>query len=184
MTEHDRRRHNAACLDELFPTFRDRVLGIIDVLEQQGCRPRIKEAWRSRQEQLRRFKAGDARMKFDLHNVTGKNGEKEALAADLLDDDAPDFPSTRFLLLLAAAARWHGCQTGILTDLEEDAQAEIIAAMDRKAFDAPIRPGREPTRVVPLGITAPEARHGKRPGPTLLAANSNASDVLHQLYGD
>ena len=123
-------------------------------------------------------------MKFDLHNVTGKNGAKEALAVDLLDDDAPDLPTTRFLLMLAAAARWHGCQTGILADLEEDAQAEIITAMDRKAFDVLIRPGREPTRVVPLGITAPEARHGKRPGPAMVAANSNAGDVLRQLYGD
>ena len=70
MTDSDRRAHNAVCLLELFPTFRSRILGIIDFLEQQGLRPRIKEAWRSREDQLRLFKAGDTRAKFDLHNVT------------------------------------------------------------------------------------------------------------------
>ncbi len=181
MTDDDRRQHNAGCLQELFPTFRSRILGILDFLEQQGLRPRIKEAWRSREDQLRLFKAGDTRAKFDLHNVTGKNGVKEALAVDLLDDDAPHVPSSRFLLMLAAAARWNGCQTGILLDLPEDAQGEVVVTLDRSAFDTPVRVGRLPTYVAPLGITVPEARHGKRPGPT--AANTNTG-VLRRLYGD
>lgn len=181
MTDHHRQNHNILCLQELFPTFRDRILGIIDFMERHGHRPRIKEAWRSREEQLRRFKAGDARVKFGLHNVTGKGGAKEALAVDLLDDDAPDAASTRFLLILAAAARAHGCQTGILLDLDEDAQAAIITAMDRQAFDTPIQPGRAPIHVMPLGITVLEARHGKRPGPTTIVANSDVR--LYRLSG-
>lgn len=181
MTDHERQHYNTVCLQELFPTFRDRVLGIIDFLEDQGLRPRIREAWRSREEQMRRFKAGDSRIKFGLHNLTGKNGTKEALAAHLLDDDAPDAPSSRFLLMLAAAARRNGCRTGILTDLPEDAQAEIVAALDRSNFDAPVRVGRAPSYIAPLGITVPEARHGKRPGSAMIGADTDYK--LYRLSG-
>ena len=181
MTDHERRHHNAICLLELFPTFRARILGIIDCLEEQGLRPRIREAWRSREEQLRRFKSGHTRLKFGLHNLTGKNGAKEALAVHLLDDDAPDVPSLRFLLMLAAAARRNGCRTGILTGLPEDAQADIVAAIDRNSFDAPVQVGRAPTYVAPLGITVPEARYGKRPGPGMIGANSDYK--LYRLSG-
>lgn len=182
MTDEQRQRRNAACLQELFPTFRDRIAGIIAVLEQQGLRPRIQEAWRSREEQLRRFRAGDTTVKFGLHNVTGKNGAKEALAVDLLDDDAPDMSSPRYLLMLAAAARWHGCQTGILLDLPEAAHGQVVNAIDRGRFDLPVRVGRAPTYVAPLGITAPEARHGKRPGPSTIGANTDYK--LFRLSGD
>jgi len=184
MTDENRRQHNAQCLAELFPTFRNRVEGMIAMLEARGFHPRIQEAWRSRDEQLRRFRAGETRKKFGLHNITGKNGLKEALAVQLPEADETAPASPRYLLALAAVARWHGCQTGILLDLEEAAQGAVIAAIDRTEFDAAVPLGRAPAYVTPLGITVLEARHGKRPGPGLIVANSNTGDVLRRLHGD
>lgn len=163
MTEEQRQLRNAQLLRELFPSFRERIAAIIADLEDQGLRPRIQDAWRSRDEQLELFKQGFSKVKYGFHNVTGKKGEKEALAVDLLDDDAPLNPSPRYLLMLATAARTRGCQTGILWGVPDNMQSAVITAIDMADFDAPVKIGWDPTHVEPLGITISEAKGGKRP---------------------
>ena len=163
MTEDQRRLRNTQRLRELFPSFRERIAAIIQDLEDQGLRPRIQDAWRSREKQLELFNQGFSKVKFGFHNVTGRNGEKEALAVDLLDDDAPLNPSPRYLLMLAGAARMRGCRTGILWGVPDQMQSAIITAIDMEDFDAPVKIGWDPTHVEPLGITISEAKSGKRP---------------------
>jgi hypothetical protein len=45
--------------------------------------------------------------------VTAADGTPEALAVDMLDDDAPLNPSKKYLLMLAHAAEKAGLETGI-----------------------------------------------------------------------
>ena len=81
-------------LMELYPTFRIRLSETIVV------------GVRSPADQLKCFQSGHSKLKYGFHNVT--NGEKESLAVNMLVDDAPLAPSTRYLLRLAAAAQWQG----------------------------------------------------------------------------
>jgi hypothetical protein len=69
--------------------------------------------WRSIAAQEAAFAAGHSKLKFGFHNVTGANGRPEALAVDLLDDDAPVNPGKPYLLRLAAAAGDAGLVSGI-----------------------------------------------------------------------
>ena len=87
MTEEQRRQQNAERLTELYPTFRTRIASVIDSLESQGMRPRIQDAWRSPEDQLRAFNSGHSKLKFGFHNVTAQDGSKEALA--VLRDSRP-----------------------------------------------------------------------------------------------
>jgi hypothetical protein len=163
MNEAQRKQRNTARLAECFPTFSSRVAAVIRELEAAGLRPRIQDAWRSIPDQLIAFNAGHSKIKFGFHNVTGKHGEKEALAVDLLDDNAPLEPSTKYLLMVAKAARNNGLQTGILWGLPKRLQQGVEAAIAAGNFDARVRVGWDPTHIEPAGITVAEARGGERP---------------------
>jgi hypothetical protein len=89
MKEEARKKRNEDRVAELYPTFGKRIKAVINDLEKQGLRPRIQDAWRSPEKQLEAFNSGHSKLKYGFHNVTGKDGTKEALAVDLLDDDSP-----------------------------------------------------------------------------------------------
>ena len=55
-------------------------------MEKAGYRPRVQTAWRSVADQLDAYKRGTTRVQFGFHNMTGATGAKEALAADIWDD--------------------------------------------------------------------------------------------------
>jgi len=163
MNEAQRQKRNRDRLTECFPKFGHRVAAVIAALEAQGLRPRIQDAWRSIPDQIAAFNAGNSKVKFGFHNITGEHGEKEALAVDLLDDDAPLSPSTKYLLMVAKAAREQGLQTCILWDLPKRLQDGVEAAIAAGNFDARVKVGWDPTHIEPTGITIAEAKSGKRP---------------------
>src|SRR3982751_510333 len=105
MNEAARKQRNKQRLTECFPKFAKRVEAVINDLEAQGFRPRIQEAHRSIEDQLKAFREGFSKVKFGFHNITGSNGKAESLAVDLLDDDKPLNPSRKYIILLAAAAQ-------------------------------------------------------------------------------
>lgn len=164
MNETDRKQRNHDRLLELYPTFRARVGKVIELLETQGMRPRIQDAWRSQADQLKAFKNGHAKLKFGFHNVTAANGKPEALAVDLLDDDAPLSPGKNYLLHLAAAAQAAGLDTGIRWGVPKSLAAAIDAAIATQDWDANVKIGWDPTHVEPIDITVADAKAGKRPG--------------------
>jgi len=47
-------------------------------------------------------------LKSGSQNVTGDNGKPEALAVDLLDDNAPTSPGKPYMIKLAVAAEAEG----------------------------------------------------------------------------
>lgn len=163
MNEAARRKRNTEKLVELYPAFRARIAALIQVLEGHGIRPRIQEAWRSPADQLVAFETGHSKLKYGFHNVTGAGGSRESLAVDLLDDDSPLNPSVGYLLQVASAAAAQGLKTGIRWGLPPALAAAVDSAIAAKDWTRPVKVGWDPTHVEPVGLTASEAKVGKRP---------------------
>ena len=164
MNDPARRKRNADRLHQLFPTFAARVAAVIAELEDEGWRPRIQDGWRSIAAQEAAFAAGHSKLKFGFHNVTGANGRPEALAVDLLDDDAPVNPGKPYLLRLAAAAGDAGLVSGIRWGLSAKMAKAIDTAITNREWQAPVKLGWDPTHLEPTGLTVAQARAGARPG--------------------
>jgi hypothetical protein len=164
MTDAARRDRNTARLKECYPAFRERVSLILQRMEMRGMRPRIQTAARSPQEQLEAYNRGTSKLKFGFHNVTGLDGRPEALAVDILDDDAPFSSGNEFLIALANEASRVGCVTGIAWGLPEGALKQnlykAIADNDVRYIG---KIGWDPTHVEPLGLTVSRAKAGERP---------------------
>ncbi len=163
MNETQRRANNAEKLLELAPTMRPRIAAVIADLEGHGFRPRIQEAWRSPAKQLAAFRSKRSQRRFGFHNVTNKDGTPAALAVDLLDDDAPLAPSTKYILMLAASARSHRCQTGLAWGLPAQLSKGIDAAIAARNWTAKIKIGWDPCHLEPTDVSVAAARKGARP---------------------
>jgi len=163
MTELQRKQRNADRLLELFPTFRNRLTNVIADLELMGMRPRIQDGYRSPEDQMIAFNSNHSKLKFGFHNVTGKNGEKESLAVDMLDDNNAVNSSVNYLLKLAFASEKNGLETGIRWGLPAKLVDAINNALTTQQFDAPVKIGWDPTHVQSVGISASDAKTGKRP---------------------
>lgn len=163
MNEAARRQQNIQKLAELYPVFRVRIAALIQELEGRGIRPRIQDAYRSPADQLVAFQTGHSKLKYGFHNVTGAGGSKESLAVDLLDDDHPLNPSIAYLLQVAAAAEAQGLATGIRWGLPKGLAVAVDAALAAKNWNCTLKVGWDPTHIEPVGLTATEAKAGKRP---------------------
>lgn len=163
MREEERRQRNEQKLAELYPTFQRRLRTVIDRLESNGFRPRIQDAWRSPEEQLKAYESGHSKLKYGFHNVTSLNGTKEALAADVLDDDHPATEGRAYLLGLAAAAESQGLTTGIRWGLPQKLRNAIDTAIASHNWELPIKVGWDPAHVQSRDLTPAEAKSGKRP---------------------
>lgn len=163
MNETDRIANNRNKLQELYPTLRTRVDAVVKAMEQAGYRPRIQTAWRSPEDQLDAYRRGTTKVMFGFHNLTGTNGARESLAADIWDDDRLEQVKVDFMLHLAAAAEAQGLTTGIRWDLADEDQKLIDLAIHLQIWDAKLRVGWDPLHVEPVGITIQEAKNGRRP---------------------
>jgi hypothetical protein len=171
MNEDMRIKWNADKLAELYPSFRDKISAVVIELESQGLRPRIQDAWRSPEDQLKAFNSGHSQLKFGFHNVTAANGPKEALAVDMVDDDLANHQANHeraeFLLRLAAAARRQGLVTGIHWGLRPDFPNAVDAienAIANGDWKAPVKHfGWDPAHIQPADITPEQAKAGQRP---------------------
>ena len=163
MDEAARKARNAERIGECFGPYGAVVRKVLNDLEAQGFRPRIQDAWRSPEDQLKAFASGHSKLKFGFHNVTGAGGSKQSLACDILDDDNPLKPRTRHLLALAIAARKHGVHTGISWGLPASLASGVEAAIATGNLAAPVKVGWDPTHTEPVGITASQAKAGVRP---------------------
>ena len=163
MNEPDRKTRNTERMKTLFPTFASPVARVINRLETDGMRPRIQDAWRSPEDQRKAFETGHSKLLFGFHNVTGAGGRPEALAIDLLDDDAPLAASRKYTLKLAAAAEAEGLISGVRWGLPQKLRDAIDVAIANQDWEAPVKFGWDPLHVEPTGITVAEARGGKRP---------------------
>jgi len=163
MLEAERIQRNLSRLQELYPTLRPRVEAVLKEMEAAGYRPRMQEAWRSPADQLKAYRAGTSKVQYGFHNVTGANGEKEALAADIIDDNRPFNVKTDFMLHLAAAAEHNGLTSGIRWGLSDLYSKAIDNAIANQAWKMPIHVGWDPLHVEVSGLPIDEVKNGKRP---------------------
>jgi uncharacterized protein YvpB len=163
MNEADRKQRNSIKTNELHPTIRPRMEAVLRELESYGYRPRIQEAWRSPKDQLAAYNAGTSKIKYGFHNVTNPDGTKEALAADVWDDDRPFTAKTHFMLHLLAAAEKNGLTTGIRWSLSDNRIKLIEDAIAQEDWKRPVWVGWDPLHVEVTGLTVQEAEAGKRP---------------------
>ena len=174
MQEQQRLERNQLRLAECHEVFAEALKRLMADMERLGFRPRIQEAWRSPEAQMEAFNSGNSELRFGFHNVTGPGGHKEALAVNLLDDDAPLQPPRRYLLTLAAVARDHGLETGLLWGLQRATRERLVHAMQARDFEAPGKIGWAPCHVQVTGMTPTQARQGQRPTPDTLRAMASA----------
>ena len=183
MKESARLARNTQRLTEMFAGQATATRKVLDRMEAQGFRPRIQDAWRSPADQLVAFQRGTSGVRFGFHNVTGSGGAKESLACDVLDDDHPLGPPSRYLLALTIAARAEGLDTGILWKLSPPLAAGVEAAIaeqgHRPAGADRLRPHAPPVR-------RPDDRPGqgrqaarRSPGPRLAVVSSTSAKRFH-----
>jgi hypothetical protein len=164
MNETARKKRNRDRLAECHPGFAAPLAKLIERLEEHGFRPRIQDAWRSPERQKELFAAGKSKLEWGFHNATGAGGERESLAVDLLDDDQPLGPSSRYVLTLAVLAGDLGLRTGALWGLSKNLRKATVEAIARRKFDAAVKIGWDPCHVEITGISVAAARdQGKRP---------------------
>ena len=163
MTEVSRKERNSRMLGECYPAFALKLAAVLRDLAAHDYRPRIQCAWRSPTDQIAAFNSGHSQRRYGFHNVTDSRGEPQALAADVLDDDAPLNPSKRYLLILAACARAHDLDTGIQWGLSKILRSGVSVALASRDWDAPVRVGWDPCHVQVRGITPQQARRGEKP---------------------
>ena len=163
MEESKRNERNKQRLEELYSSFRNRLKKVIAELEAAGLRPRIQDAWRSPDDQLKAFKSGHSKLKYGFHNVTGPRGEKQSLAVDMIDDNNPLNSGRAYLLQLAAAARRQGLNTGIAWGLPKNLSDAIEHAIATQSWTQNVKIGWDPTHVEPANFSVSDAKLGKRP---------------------
>lgn len=140
MTEQGRKARNQKCILEMWPPMQPKIAAIIQDMEAHGWKPRIQCAYRTPSEQAACMKAGYTRVDWSFHCATGKDGSKQSLAADIVNDTCPYKEPDQFKRDLASSAAAHGLMTGINWSRPYD-----------------------PWHVQPRGITTDAARAGKRP---------------------
>lgn len=163
MLEVARQRRNGDRLHECHPVFRAQLKRVLHDLEADGYRPRIQDAYRSPERQAEAYAAGRTHVRWGFHNATSADGHPEALAADVLDDDAPLAPGRRYLLALAMAADRYGLQTGITWGLAPRLRVAVETAVAQRQVDAEVKIGWDPCHVEVRGVTVQQAKHGDRP---------------------
>lgn len=112
MTEEQRATINKKQLAELHPAMHPKVAAVLKDLAGHGWLPYIADAWRSPDEQLRKFKVGHSKVRWGFHNATAPDGTPEALAADIVDArwgwDSPE----KFWEQLGSSVKAHGMTWG------------------------------------------------------------------------
>ena len=163
MLDSARQRRNGERLAECHPAFRAALRRVLHDLEADHYRPRIQCAYRSPALQAEAYAAGRSHVQWSYHNATTADGHPDALAADVLDDDAPLAPSRRYLLSLAMVCDRYGLSTGISWGLLPHLRRATLAAVATRMPDADVKIGWDPCHVEVRGLTLAQARAGQRP---------------------
>lgn len=164
MDDTARHERNKGKLGELHPWMRDRVMGLLVDLEHNNWKPRIQEAYRSPEDQLKAFNSGHSKLKYGYHNCTGPNGEKEAFAVDIYREDSSILIAEKdFCIALAHYAMKQGLITGISWGLPQAMYNATMAAVKANDGNAPVKISWDPCHVQPVSDWLPKLASGWRP---------------------
>lgn len=162
MKEDARQERNADYLQELHPVIRRKAIAVIADLEQHGFRPRIQDAFRTQAEQDKHLAEGTTTVKWSYHMAKDKNGDPEALAFDLVEDDLL-YSSVKFFMMCAMSGAAHGLNSGIFFGLSPTQKTALRKAMADRNFSQRNIIGWDGGHLEVSGITLAEAKKGKRP---------------------
>ncbi len=120
----ERREKNRTRLKELHPAMRVKVAAVIADMEGHGWMPLIDaQVHRTKEEQARLVRNGVSKVSFSFHNASGKRGEPQSLAVDIIDArwgwDSP----RKFWLMLGSSYTQHGLNWGGFFGLKGRTQA-------------------------------------------------------------
>ena len=110
MKDQARNERNEEMLDQLHKPIRGKFARVLAYLEGAGFKPRIQEAWRSPENQMKAFKSGRSKVTWGYHCAVTANGDPDALAADILDDEQPFRPSSKYVEALRSGAKGQGLE--------------------------------------------------------------------------
>lgn len=172
MTDDARKARNAARLTTCYPPFAQRIVQLIAELEDRTFRPRIDQSFRTPAEHDAQVADGTSQSSWSFHMATTPDGQPDALAVDLLDDDYPVPVANQhlwpqhfrdYLLTLASLAGNYDLHTGIAWDLPQNARIALATALgtDPLSYEGPI--GFDPCHVEPRSLSLIAAKVGKRP---------------------
>lgn len=109
-----RHSQNQTRLQKMHPAMRPKVRAILADLDSHGLKPVIHaDVWRSPARQAQLVRAGRSTVRYSFHTVTGRNGQPESLAADVVGFYQGWNVSPEFWRKLASSARAHNLETGI-----------------------------------------------------------------------
>ncbi len=155
-------------LDGLWPPFRLRVVEVLEELSRLKWEPMIVTGWRDPVAQLAAYRAGNSKLKWGLHCVTGKNGKRESLAADIVDGRYLWAGPVAFWLDLYRVAREKGLVSGAEWGLSKQQRAVLAAKAEEAAKSngaVKVALGWDPAHCQCVKTTVPVAliRAGWRP---------------------
>lgn len=165
MTSQERTAHNYRMLQLVNPKLRPKVAAVLRDLESHNDQPVIDgRVWRSPAQQLQLYRAGHSKVKYSYHNCTAKNGQPDALAADITDSRWGWDSTISFWLRLAASAQAHQMDSGIYWGLKAHQREVIRQAISKRNWNpGNISRGWDPAHIQVRGISLLAARYGKRP---------------------
>lgn len=159
-----RGRDNTARLARMHPAMQPKVRAVLSDLEAHGYRPLIDgQVHRTPAQQAALVRKGHSKTYYSFHNVTGKNGRAESLAADITDARWAWQSGHVFWLKLSASAYSHNLGTGIDWGLSTTQRERLREAIRRRNFKYRGALGWDTAHVQVKGITLPQARRGVRP---------------------
>jgi len=161
VTELDRTERNHRLIQQAHPAFRLALARLLAGMQALGWRPRLQCVWRSQDDEAIAHATGHSEVLFSFHNVSD-HGQPAALAADVLDDDAPLQIRRPYVLALAREARKQQLETGILWGLPANVRDALNATI-ATGGDWSGGVGWDPMHVQWSGITLEQARAGVRP---------------------
>lgn len=164
MNDTDRQKRNEEKLTELHPWMRQRVIGLLVDLEHHGWKPRIQDAWRSPEDQLKAFNSGHSKLKYGYHNVTGPGGVKESFACDILrEDDSVLKAEKEYCIALAHYAKKQGLATGIVWGMPQAIALATMRAVAQLDLNANVKISWDPTHCEPSDPWLAKLQGGWRP---------------------
>ncbi len=165
MNRADRQFQNYRMLERVHFNLRHKVAMIVLDLEGHGCHPLIDAGvYRSPAEQLKKFQEGNSKVRYSYHNVTGRSGTPESLAADITDAELRWNSPLSFWLRLASSAQAHQMTSGIYWGLNASRRSELRAIIARRTWNpGNVSIGWDPAHVQVTGISLFAAKRGKRP---------------------
>jgi hypothetical protein len=164
MNRRQRKALNAERVRKIHPALRPKIMAILSDMEGKGWQPMIDEGvYRTPAEQAEKKRRGLSKVDYSFHNVTGRDGTPEALAADIVDVRYGWNAPSKYWLQLASSAEAHGMQTGIRWGLSTPLRSAINALIRLRDWSAKYAIGWDAAHVEVKGITLSQAKMGRRP---------------------